>query len=367
VNAATYEPYLGRSLELAREAWGQTHPNPMVGCVIVEDDEIVAEGHHARAGEPHAEVMALRNLGRVPSHDATLYVTLEPCSTHGRTPPCVEAILGASLRRVVVGALDPNPAHAGGGLDLLRQAGVEVIEAEGYLAADCADLNVIFNHQVVTGEPFFALKLAVTANGKLAEQVGRPSEVTGSLARADVMRWRRLFPAIAVGAGTVVSDNPSLTARLPSGEWCPRRIILDGKLSSVPETGDLPKVYSDEHRAKTLVVTAPGSSPLRRAVLAEAGVALRELPADASNQFTFADLKALCAEEGLNGVYFEGGAEVARRLVDEQVLDYLFWYESPKCFENEAAPSAPPLDFFPLRLERIFQLGPDLLTRGHLA
>ena len=364
MNAATYEPYLRRSLELARKAWGETHPNPMVGCVIVEGGEIVAEGHHARAGESHAEVVALADLGRAPSADATLCVTLEPCSTHGRTGPCVEAILEAGFRRVVVGTLDPNPAHAGGGLDKLRAAGVEVIEAQGDLAAACADLNLIFNHQVVTGEPFFALKVAVTADGKMAEQPGAPSVITGPEARSDVMQWRRLFPAIAVGAGTVVADDPQLTARLPEGVWCPRRIILDGKLSSVPETGDLPKVYADQHRANTLVVTASGSSLSRRAALAEAGVALRELPADGSSQFTFADLKALCAEEGLAGVYFEGGAEVARRLVDEQALDYLFWYESPKRFENEDAPNAPPLSAFSLQSVRQVPFGLDVLTRG---
>ena len=339
----------------------------MVGCVIVEDDQVVAEGFHARAGDPHAEVMALAKLGRAPGPDATLCVTLEPCSTHGLTPPCVKAILASGISRVVVGALDPNPAHAGRGLDLLRQAGVEVIETDGDLAADCADLNMIFNHQVVTGEPFFSLKLAVTANGKVAERPGAPSVITGPEARADVMLWRRLFPAIAVGAGTVVADDPQLTARLPEGTWCPRRIILDGKLSSVPEKGNLPKVFSDDHRANTLVVTAIGSSPSRREALAEVGVALRELPADESGRFPIADLKTLCVEEGLTGVYFEGGPTVARQLLDCGVLDHLFWYESPKVFDNEDAPAAPSRSSFSLHGERNIQLGPDLLTRGYLS
>ncbi|MFP6901420.1 MAG: bifunctional diaminohydroxyphosphoribosylaminopyrimidine deaminase/5-amino-6-(5-phosphoribosylamino)uracil reductase RibD [Opitutales bacterium] len=362
-----HETFLRRALQLAQVAWGETHPNPMVGCVLVEEGTIVAEGFHARAGEPHAEIMALGSLGRAPKPDATLYLTLEPCSTHGRTPPCVNAILEAGIKLVVVGARDPNPAHAGNGLEQLREAGSKVIEIEGEVAADCHDLNLIFNHQVVTAEPFFALKLAVTADGKVAEESGISSPITGSEARADVMRWRRLFPAIAVGAGTVVVDDPRLTARFPEGEWCPRRIILDGRLSSVPDNGALPGVYSDEHRANTLVVTTPDSSASRRDILAAAGVGLRELPASSAGHFSFADLKALCSDEGLTGVFFEGGPTVAHGLLAEQALDYLYWYESPKRFENEDAPQAPPFSSFSLGNPRIAHLGLDVLTRGHLS
>ena len=366
MTSTEHEAFLRQALQLAKKAWGDTHPNPMVGCVLVEDGEVVAEGFHARAGEQHAEIMALGHLGRSPKPGAALYVTLEPCSTHGRTPPCLDAILEAGIKLVVVGAHDPNPDHAGKGLEHLRNAGIEVIEADGETASDCLDLNLIFNHHVVTGETFFALKLAVTSNGKLAEASGTTSPVTGPEARADVMLWRRLFPAIAVGAGTVKVDNPKLTARFPESEWCPRRIILDGRLSSVPEDGDLPLVYSDEHRARTIVVTFPGSSPSRRELLVEAGVSCRELPADSTGQFSFADLKALCSFEGLTGVYFEGGSNVAHGLLAEDALDYLFWYESPKNFENQDAPEAPPLSSFSLSQKRIIRFGADLLTHGHL-
>ena len=364
------EAHLRRALELAKKAWGDTHPNPMVGAVIIEGDQIVAEGFHSRAGEPHAEVVALRNLGRRPKPGAVLYVTLEPCSTHGKTPPCVDAILESGIRRVVVGTHDPNHAHAGRGLGKLRFAGVEVVKAEGELADECADLNLVFNHHVVTGEPFFALKLAVTADGKMAEKPGVPSAITGPEARADVMRWRRLFPAIAVGAGTVQADDPRLTARLPDDEWCPRRIILDGRLSSVPETGTLPKVYADEHRGNTLVVTGPATSntEVRRSRLAEAGVALRELPLDASGHFSFVDLRSILVEETLTGVYFEGGPTVARRLIEEKALDYLFWYESPKRFPNPDALEAPPLSDFPLGEDARREIfGVEALLRGRLS
>ena len=363
------ERYLGRALELAQEAWGETHPNPMVGAVIVEGNEIVSEGYHARAGDRHAEIVALENLGRPLRSDAVLYVTLEPCSTSGRTGSCVEAIIEANFRRVMVGTRDPNPVHAGRGLDKLREAGIEVCEIEGPLTDDCLELNLIFNYQIVHNQPLFALKLAVTKDGKIAEQHGKPSVITGKEARADVMRWRRLFPAIAIGAGTVLSDNPSLTARLPNGDWCPRRIILDGKLSSVPETGILPKVYSDNFSKSTLVVTDKASSDtdLRRARLIDEGVTIRELPLDSGGSFSYSTLRNILAHEDLTGVYFEGGAKVAHQMLREKALDYLFWYQSPKIFPNADAVKVPPLTDFPLP-EKVqsTKLGEDLLIRGFL-
>jgi len=363
------ERHLKRALELAKKAWGETHPNPMVGAVIVENDELVAEGYHARAGEAHAEIVALDNLGRLPSTDAELYVTLEPCSTSGQTGSCVEAISKAGFSRVVVGALDPNPVHAGRGLDKLREAGIEVCKVEGQLAEACLNLNLIFNYQIVRKRPFFALKLAVTKDNKIAESHGRPSVITGEEARADVMHWRRLFPAIAIGAGTVIADDPCLTSRLPSGEWCPRRIILDGKLSSVPKTGRLPKVYSDSFSKNTLVVTDKASSVdhIRRTRLIEAGVTIRELPLDSGDGFSYQKLREILEDEGLTGVYFEGGAKVAHQMLREKALDYLFWYQSSKTFPNADAVKVPPLADFPLpdKLQST-RFGEDSLICGPL-
>ena len=363
------ERHLERALKLAKEAWGETHPNPMVGAVIVENDELVSEGYHARAGEAHAEIVALDNLGRLPSPDAELYVTLEPCSTRGQTGSCVEAIIKAGFSRVVVGALDPNPVHAGRGLDKLREAGIEVCKVEGPLAEDCLNLNLIFNYQIVRKQPFFALKLAVTKDNKIAEHHGQSSVITGEEARADVMRWRRLFPAIAIGAGTVIADDPCLTSRLPSGEWCPRRIILDGKLSSVPETGMLPNVYSDNFSESTVVVTDKASSVdhIRRARLIEAGVTIRELPLDSGGNYSYSKLREILAEEDLTGVYFEGGAFVVNQMLKEKALDYLFWYESPQTFPNADAVQVPPLADFPLpeKLQST-RFGEDSLTCGPL-
>ena len=244
-----------RALALARGVWGETQPNPMVGAVLVEDGVIVAEGATAPDGGPHAERRALEALGRLPRPGATLYVTLEPCCTEGRTGACTARILAAGVSRVVVGAVDPNPAHAGRGLEVLRAAGVEVIS--GVLAEECADLNLIFNHWITHGTPLLAAKVASTLDGKLACRTGDSQWITGEASRADVHRWRRLFPGIGVGAMTVLHDNPRLTVRPPSGvESCPLRFVFDGLLRTVVEK-NLPRLFTDEFRGRTIVVTTP--------------------------------------------------------------------------------------------------------------
>ncbi len=324
-----------RALAVARRGWGTTHPNPMVGALVVEDGEVVAEGHHALAGESHAEVRALEALGRKPRPGATLYVTLEPCCTHGRTPPCTDAIVDAGFARVVAGATDPNPAHAGKGFDLLRAGGVEVIS--GVLAADCADLNLIFNHWIGTGRPLFAAKSGVTLDGKVATRTGDSKWITGELARTDGHRWRRLFPAIAVGAGTVRADNPRLTARVGDAEWCPWRFVFDGLLRTVTDK-TMPNLYTDEFRERTIVVTTPhgGLGYVRK--LNALGVKTWVLPA-ASPKVNFADFRRRCAAEGITGVFFEGGAQLLSELLHGRELDYLLVYHAPVLFADDRGKS----------------------------
>lgn len=326
-----HETYMRHALTVARRGWGDTHPNPLVGAVIVERGEVVAEGHHARAGEPHAEVNALRALGRKPRADATLYVTLEPCCTHGRTPPCTDAIVDAGLRRVVVGATDPNPAHAGHGFDVLRAAGVDVVT--GVLAAECADLNLIFNHWITTRRPLFAAKSGVTLDGKVATRHGDSKWITGEMARANGHLWRRYFPAIAVGAGTLRADNPRLTARVHGAEWCPWRFVFDGLLRSVLDKG-LPNLYTDEFRDRTIVVTTPhgGLGYVRK--LNAMGVKTWVIPGQ-SPKVNFADFRRRCAEEGITGVFFEGGAQLLSELLQARELDYLFTYHAPVLFADD--------------------------------
>lgn len=322
-----------RALELARQGWGATHPNPMVGALIVEDGEIVAEGFHAKAGEPHAEIMALRALGRKPEAGATLYVTLEPCCTHGRTPPCTEAIVAAGIRRVVVGATDPNPRHAGHGFDQLREAGVEVVT--GVLAPECADLNLIFNHWIVQQRPLLAAKVATTIDGRIACRTGESKWITGEAARADVMRWRRLFPAIAVGAGTVASDDPQLTARLPGGEWCPLRFVFDAALSTAT-LNPLPRLYTDAHRERTIIVTSDRQHSVVVRKLLQLGVQVWLLPV-ADGAVDMALFQERCVKEGIAGVLVEGGSRLFSGLLKSRSLDYLLSYRAPRLFADASS------------------------------
>ena len=332
-----HEAFMRRALELARCGWGATHPNPMVGALIVEDGEIVAEGFHAKAGEPHAEIMALRALGRKPEPDATLYVTLEPCCTHGRTPPCTAAIIAAGIKRVVVGANDPNPQHAGRGFEVLRAAGVEV--EVGVLGEECADLNLIFNHWIVRNSPLVAAKIATTIDGRIACRTGESKWITGELARADVMRWRRLFPAIAVGAGTVASDDPQLTARLPEGDWCPLRFVFDAALSTAT-LNPLPRLFTDDHRARTIIVTSDRQHSVVVRRLVQLGVQVWQLPA-VDGVIEMGAFNARCAREGITGVLVEGGSRLLSGLLKKRALDYLLTYRAPRLFADaESIPVA---------------------------
>ena len=365
----THAAYMLHALGLARRAWGQTHPNPMVGALIVEQGAVVAEGWHHAAGQPHAEVEALRALGRRPAAGATLYVTLEPCSTCGRTGACTDAILAAGIQRVVVGAVDPNPEHAGQGLALLRTAGVEVIE--GVCAQDCADLNLIFNHWIVRGSPLIAAKMALTLDGKFAAASGHSQWVTGATARADVMRWRRYFPAIAVGAHTVLHDDPSLTSRIDGTVWCPRRFVFDCSLKTLTATR-LPKLYSDAHAARTTVLCGAESDVAQREQLKVLGVTVWELP-EVNGRLDWTAFRARCAEEGICAVYVETGPSLASSLLEQGLADYVFIYQAPKFMSDCATPGLGSArqtqsmrDALELHNVRHTILGEDILTRGSL-
>ncbi len=357
-----------RALELARQGWGATHPNPMVGALIVEEGRVVAEGFHAQDGGPHAERLALLARGKPPRPGAVLYVTLEPCSTAGRTGACTDAIIASGIKHVVVGATDPFPEHAGKGFEVLRSAGVEV--TSGVLEPECRDLNLIFNHWIVRTTPLVASKSAVTLDGRMACRTGESKWITGEPARADVHRWRRLFPAIAVGAGTVMKDNPRLTARMTGeAEWCPTRFVFDGLLRTVVDK-QLPGLYTDEFHERTIVVTTPhgGMGYVRK--LRELGVQVWVLPSP-TQRAPMSEFRKKCAEERIAGVLFEGGAQLVSHMLQERQLDYLFIYRAPVLFADDRAKPM----FNGLRTERPANgirltnvhnemHGDDVLTRG---
>lgn len=367
--ADSHEHFMARAIELARRVWGQTHPNPMVGALIVENGEIVAEGWHKEAGSAHAEVEALQALGREPQKDALLYVTLEPCSTKGRTGACTDVIRRSGLKKVVVGSVDPNPVHAGRGLEILREAGLEV--TQGILHQDCLDLNLIFNHWIEKSAPFFAAKLAMTLDGKFAAASGHSQWVTSEAARADVMRWRRYFPAIAVGANTVIQDDPSLTSRLKEEVYCPNRFVFDRSLKTA-ELEVIPKLYSDSNKTNTTVLCLESADGNRKKKIRGLGVGLWELP-DVDGHLDWTAFRQRCAEEEISAVYIEAGPALATELIESRKVDYLFIYKAAKFMadaasrglgsERQTATMADALQLSEVRHE-IF--GDDVLTRGKL-
>ena len=291
-------PFMQLALRLARRGLGATSPNPMVGAVLVKDGKIIGRGWHRRAGGPHAEIEALRDAqkrGHNPT-GATLYVTLEPCSTHGRTPPCTEAIIAAGIKRVVTGATDPNPKHAGKGFKILRRTGIKVLSlggdfpsprpspsagervAEGRVRGRspannvshaCVKLNEAFNHWIVHRTPFVTVKAAMTLDGKIATASGESKWITGEKARAHGIKLRRHSDAILVGINTILADDPSLTVRSQKSEARSqnarlRRVILDS-MARTPLTA---KVVSDQFTALTTIVVSKAAPKKRMAALA---------------------------------------------------------------------------------------------------
>jgi len=294
------------ALRLARKGFGATSPNPMVGAVLVLAGKIIGRGWHRRAGLDHAEIEALGDAARRghAAAGATLYVTLEPCSTRGRTPPCTEAIISAGVRRVVAGAIDPNPKHRGKGFKILRAAGIKVVP--GILAVECARLNEAFNHWIVHRTPFVTVKAAMTLDGKIATARGESKWITGEKARALGMKWRQGADAILVGVNTILADNPALTFR-PSGNSPSkplRRIVLD----TLGRTPSGAKVVTDEFAALTTIVVGK-KAPRKRVAALERTVNVLVAPA-VNGMIDLRRLLKRLGSENVTNLLVEGGGEV---------------------------------------------------------
>jgi diaminohydroxyphosphoribosylaminopyrimidine deaminase / 5-amino-6-(5-phosphoribosylamino)uracil reductase len=295
MNRARDEKFMHAALNEAKKALGQTSPNPAVGAVLVVGDRIVSRGHHRGAGREHAEVECLRNFGAPLPVRATLYVTLEPCSTEGRTAPCTDAILQAGIRNVVVGTIDVNPRHSGKGIVQLRNAGVSV--RHGVLADDCAQINEAFNKWIVTGRPFVIAKCGMSLDGRLTRPAGESRWITGRSARLHAHQLRVQVDAILIGAETVRADNPRLTVRAVRGARQPRRIVLT-------RSGKLPRraqLFSDRFSSQTLIYQRESLA----AVLGSLG------------------------KRGVTSVLIEGGGDVLGQAVDARLIDKLQLYLGP--------------------------------------
>ncbi len=305
-----------RALELAARGLGETNPNPVVGCVVARGDRVVGEGYHRRAGGDHAEVAALRRAGRR-ARGATLYVTLEPCAHHGRTPPCAPLVASAGLARVVVALRDPDPRVSGRGLRLLRRSGVAV--ALGVGAAEAEWLNRRFLKAARARRPFVLLKAALTLDGRIATAAGRSRWITSPAARREARRLRRLHDAVLVGIGTVLADDPLLLPE-PRTRRTFTRVVLDTRLRLPPKSR---LARSATARAPVVALTKAPAPAARRRALEALGVEVVELPA--KRRVPPARALAALFARGVTSVMVEGGAEVlgsflAARLVDEVAL-----------------------------------------------
>ncbi|MDR2925789.1 MAG: bifunctional diaminohydroxyphosphoribosylaminopyrimidine deaminase/5-amino-6-(5-phosphoribosylamino)uracil reductase RibD [Azoarcus sp.] len=316
---------MAHALALARRGLETATPNPRVGCVIVRDGAIVGEGWHRRAGEPHAEILALAAAGDA-ARNATAYVTLEPCAHFGRTPPCADALIAAGLSRVVAAIEDPNPKVSGRGLDRLRTAGIAT--DCGLLADEARELNIGFISRMARGRPWIRLKAAASLDGKTALENGISQWITDTEARADVHRWRARACAILTGIGTVKADDPQLTVRDHSCERAPLRILLDPWLEADPAS----RVFQG---ASVLIVTAYGNDDFRAKPFAQRGHRLLPLPAPNGLIDLSALMRELAALE-LNEIHVEAGATLNGALLAAGYVDELLLYLAPMAIGNAA-------------------------------
>lgn len=310
--------HMARAIQLAQRGLSSTDPNPRVGCVLVREGEIVGEGWHERAGEAHAEVHALRAAGER-ARGACAYVSLEPCSHHGRTPPCADALLDAGVKRVVAAMEDPNPQVAGRGLTRLREAGVSV--ASGLLATQAMALNPGYIKRMRSGRPFVRCKLAMSLDGRTAMASGESKWITGAAAREDVQGLRARSSALMTGVGTVLADDPNLTVRLDGAERQPLRVIVDTHLST-PVTA---RVLQQPGR--TLIVTAVEDGEAAEALRA-GGAEVRVLP-DRQDRVDLSATLDLLGQLGMNEVMLETGATLSGSMLCAGLIDELIIYMAP--------------------------------------
>lgn len=314
---------MARALRLAEKGLYTTTPNPRVGCVIVRDGQVVGEGWHQRAGEPHAEILALRQAGAA-ARGATVYVSLEPCSHHGRTPPCTNALIEAGVARVVAAMRDPNPQVCGRGIELLVLAG---IRAEiGLLEAEAKELNLGFIRRMTRGRPWVRLKTAASLDGKTALASGESKWITGEAARADVHRWRARACAILTGVGTVQADDPQMNVRGVAVSRQPLKVVLDSRLATPPTARIL---------AGGALIVAAVDDAHRRAALEAAGAEVILLPG-ADGRVDLAGTLQVLARRGINELHVEAGATLNGALLSGGWVDEWLAYYAPVALGHQA-------------------------------
>ncbi|MEJ2609280.1 MAG: bifunctional diaminohydroxyphosphoribosylaminopyrimidine deaminase/5-amino-6-(5-phosphoribosylamino)uracil reductase RibD [Candidatus Thiodiazotropha sp.] len=356
--------FMARAIQLAKQAWYTTHPNPRVGCVLVKQGKIVGEGFHRRAGEPHAERNALKNAGES-ARGATAYVTLEPCCHHGRTPPCTDALIEAGVKRVVAAMCDPNPKVAGQGFEILRRAGIEV--TEDILRTQAEALNLGYIKRMSQGVPYVRCKMAMSLDGRTAMASGESQWISSAESREDVQRLRAASSAILTGIGTLLSDNPSMNVRLDRMALGiaedlplphPVRVVLDPNLDTPADAkmmalpGPTLILCSDEY-------------PAHGAALEAAGAQVATLPGD-RERLDLREVLAFLASQEINDVLLESGATLAGAMLEQGLINELIIYQAPHLMGNSARglfnlPNVQQMSQrIGLQLMDVRQIGPDI-------
>jgi diaminohydroxyphosphoribosylaminopyrimidine deaminase/5-amino-6-(5-phosphoribosylamino)uracil reductase len=360
------EQYMKLVMELAKKAEGYTSPNPMVGALVVRAENIVGRGYHARAGAAHAEIMALNEAGER-AEGATLYVNLEPCCHYGRTGPCVEMIIAAKIKKVVIAMVDPNPLVAGKSIALLRQSGVIVIT--GVLENEARRLNEVFIKYITTGIPFVALKAAMSLDGKIATRLGESQWITSGQARLFGHYLRHRYDAILASVNTVILDNPSLTTRLPKGGGKdPIRIIVDSRARTPPEA----KIITQRSSSPTLIAVTKMAPAERVATLRKAGAEVFVMPEE-NQRVSLKLLMGELAKKEITSVLIEGGGEVHASALKAGIVDKVYWFIAPKIIGGKEAPG--PVgglgigcltEAIQLKEVRVRRLGEDIGVEGYI-
>ncbi|WP_456432455.1 bifunctional diaminohydroxyphosphoribosylaminopyrimidine deaminase/5-amino-6-(5-phosphoribosylamino)uracil reductase RibD [Thermosulfuriphilus sp.] len=355
--------FMKKALSLGHRGLGRTSPNPPVGAVVVKEGRIIGRGYHQRAGEPHAEIHALREAGPE-AQGATIYVTLEPCNHYGKTPPCTQAILKAGIRRVVVGLRDPNP-KAAGGLEFLRAQGLEV--KSGILAEECLRLVRFFVRSVTSGRPWILAKIAQSLDGRIATHTGDSKWITTQETRRHAHRLRNIFDAILVGIGTILADNPRLTCRLPQGRD-PHRIILDSHLRTPQEA----RILNLTSSARTIIICGPEAPAEKEAALRAKGAEVIRVKGSREKGLDLPEILDHLRQRGIISVLVEGGARIHGSFFDAGLVDEIAFYYGPMIIGGQRAPGGVSGQGVPRVTEatriydlRLRRLGDDILLKGY--
>ena len=356
--------YMRMALELARKGKGWTTPNPLVGAVILKGGRVIGQGYHQKYGQPHAEVNAIASA-KEDVTGATLYVTLEPCSHFGKTPPCSDLLIDKNIKRVVVGTLDPNPLVAGKGIERLRSTGIEVVT--GVLEEETQKLNEIFIKYIVTKKPFVIMKNAISLDGKIATVTGESQWISGESSRKQVHSLRHELAGIMVGIETIIKDDPQLTSRTLNSRN-PIRIVVDSQLR-IPSTS---KVLTQQDRAKTIVATTKRANKEKVETLKRMGIEVI-VTKEKDGRVDLQELMRLLGDRGIDSILLEGGATLNFSALEEGIVDKIQSYIAPKIIGGKEAKTAVEgagvhslNNAFQIKRMTAVMVGEDLFVEGYI-